>query len=202
MTGPDTQYYAIAGAGVAGAGTVDVSGSTGVIGTGTDFGDFAPGDIIAINGEEHTIGAVATPTGLATVGAWAQTVSGASFTYYSLQTTLLSAGIPFPKGPYAPFSQPLDLGDGSLRGGGWPTAEWQWKFITRAQRQLLRAYLPAVSDALGAASGQVRFRTRVNESSDAFVTFRGQMIWPYPETLDAQRRVPFALKFRALVDLS
>jgi hypothetical protein len=203
MTGPEIKYYAFAAAGVAGPGTVAIAGSTGVLGTGTSFGNYNPGDTIVINGEEHTVGAVASALSLATVNPWAQTVSGAAYTYYSLQQTLFSAfGIPFPKGVYEPYSQPLDLGDGSLRGGGWPTAEWRWGYLTRAQRQSLRGYLPITVPAIGQPSGLVRLCTSVNEQNDVFVTFKGQMLWPHPEARDYQRRPGFVLRFRALVDLS
>ena len=206
MSAPDTKYYAINGTGgTVPAGTVTVaSGSAGVAGSGTSFlSGYTPGDTIVVNGEEHTILSIGNNTALTTVNKWGQSIGGAAHTLYTLQPTLFDlAGIPWPKGIYDPYSQPLDLGDGSLRAGGWPTAEWQWKFLGRVDRQSLRTYIPILSNALGRANIQVRFRTRVNENNDAFVTFKGQMIWPRPETLDTQRRVPFVLKFRALIDLS
>lgn len=205
MSGPDVMHYAISGANGAIAGTVAVNPTfTTVIGTGTSFlSGLNIGDTIVVNGEEHTILTISNNTTLHTVLPWNQTASGVTATVYSLSPTLFDfAGIPWPKGLYSPFSQPIDLGDGGLRGGGWPLAEWQWKFLTRPHRQSLRGYLPITYPSIGTASGQVRFRTSVNEQNDVFVTFLGQMIWPYPEQRDAQRRVPFVVKFRALVDLS
>lgn len=206
---PDTQYFAICFANEAGTGTVTlVATSADVVGSGTNFLTYHAGDTIVVTGEEHTVSFVTDNTHLTTVLPWGQSASGAAFTHYLLTPTIEDhtegghVAVVFPRPIYMPYTQPLDLGDGSLRGGGWATAEWQWDILTRDQREALRAYMPATVPSVAPTSALVRFRTSVNEENDVFVTFLGQMLWPPGETKDATARKPFSLKFRALVDLS
>jgi len=204
--GADTKYYALnQQAGVAQSGTITLSTPTNAVtGSGTAFlTGHHVGDTIVANGEEHTIASITSNTVMTIAGVAAATASGLSYVLYDMSATLQSQGVPFPKSIYEPYSQMLDLGDGGLRGGGWPVAEWHWGFLTRAQRQTLRGLLPVSgTPALGNPSGLVRLRTAINENNDAFITFKGQMLWPHPEPKDTQRRPNFVLKFRALVDLS
>jgi hypothetical protein len=104
-------------------------------------------------------------------------------------------GIPAPKGIFVPYSQPLDLGDGGLRGGGWATAEWRWGFLSQAHRDILRAYIPG-------ASAQIIIRTSVNDNQDAFYDFVAQAIWPPAEEKQAGRRLGFTLRFRAMQQMT
>lgn len=202
----DNQHYAItSGVELAATGTVSITaGSRAVVGVGTNFLgiQIKAGGTLLIAGEEHTLrDDPADDTHITTVNTWAQTLGTQPYTAYGL-VDLTVAGIPFPKGLYNPYSQLLDLGDGGMRGGGWPTAEWHWGYLTRPQRESLSSYLPAARPSAGNPGVFVRLRTSVNENNDAFVTFKGQMLWPYPEVRDYQRRPGFVLKFRALVDLS
>jgi len=202
----DTPYYAITiAASGAATGMVTVgAASRSVVGSGTNFQTLGlkAGATILVNGEEHTLrDDPVNDTNITTVNLWAQSGSGLAYAVYAL-SPLTTNAIPMPKGLYNPYSQLLDLGDGSMRGGGWPTAEWHWGFLTRPQRQALANFLPVNAPAQGNPGVFVRLRTSVNENNDVFVTFKGQMLWPYPEVRDTQRRPNFVLKFRALVDLS
>lgn len=202
MPSPDTKYYALSGTTVGNPGTVTVSsGFPTIVGSSTTFlSSFSVGDTIVVAGEEHTVTSILNDTHLSTVNNWAQSASGQAYTGYKLSDTLEAHSVVFPKGVFLPYSQGLDLADGSLRGAGWATAEWQWGFITRAQRQVLRSYWPNVPAI--PTSVLLRFRTSVNEQNDVFTTFQGQALWPQAEAKQATRRVPFVIRFRALVDLS
>jgi hypothetical protein len=84
------------------------------------------------------------------------------------------------------------MGDGSVRGAGWATAEWSWDVMTRTQRDHLRAFIPA-------QSAEVWIQTKTFDSSDAYAVFRAMAIWPTDsEDADATRRVKFTIKFQKL----
>ncbi len=207
MAGPDVMQYALAATASSSTGTVTlVAGNPTVTGAGTNFMTvFKVGDNILVNGEEHTVAAVTSNTSLSTINNWNQSGSGLTAYCYALASNtlaVLSTPVPWPKGAqYVPYSQPLDLGDGSLRAGGWPTTQWAWGFLTRNQRNILRSFWPASPSMAIPASALLRIRTAVNEDNDVFANFVGQAIWPQSEPKDAQRRVPFSLKFRALVPI-
>jgi hypothetical protein len=202
----DIEHFAIARLPAGGVtGTVSITAaSRSVIGVGTNFQTLGlkAGATILVAGEEHTLrDDPINDTNITTVNVWGQTAAGQAYVAYAM-LDLNFSGIPFPQGLYNPYSQLLDLGDGSIRGGGWATAEWHWGYLTRGQRQSLAGYLPVNAPSRGNPGVFVRLRTAVNENNDAFVTFKGQALWPYPEKKDFQRRPDFVLKFRALVDLS
>lgn len=202
MPSPDLKHYALSSGAAAHPGTVAVSTGFGdVVGTGTAFlTDYAVGDTVVVNGEEHTVNNIGGNLLMATLKGWAQTASGAAYSGYKLSPTLDALGVAWPKGLFLPYSQPLDLADASVRGAGWATAEWDWGYITRAQRELLRAFWPAYPAV--PVSLYTRVRTSINDNNDEFITFLGQALWPQAEAKDATRRRPFIVKFRALVDLS
>lgn len=108
--------------------------------------------------------------------------------FYNLETEL---GLAAPKSTFRPYSQAQKLGDATIRGGGWPLAEWQWGFMRRANRDSLRAFCTG-------ASRQVIIRTRQNDSADAYANYRAVMVWPEEEKRDAGRRIEFVVKFQAL----
>lgn len=196
----DIALYAI-GLPFTATGTVATTSGTGnVVGTGTLFlSEVAQNDIAIIAGLPYTVLSVADNTHMGVSRVVPSTLSGQVLGVYNLHTTIMQHGVPAPKGIFTNYSQPLDLGDGSLRGGGWPTAEWQWKYLTRAQRDILREL---TSPSAAASSSQVYMKTLQNESTDLFAVYLGQCMWPQAEPKDATRRVPFTLRFRALVRVS
>jgi hypothetical protein len=110
--------------------------------------------------------------------------------------TLAGGTFPPPKSTFRPYSMPLDLGDGSVRGGGWAEAEWRWGFLTRAQRDAIRAYCTQ-------ASAAVYIYTRTNDNTDAYATYQAAMIWPQAEEKESKGDRPdFVLTYRRLIPSS
>jgi len=99
-----------------------------------------------------------------------------------------------PKSAFVPYSVPLDLGDGRVRGAGWSSATWTWNVIRQAERDKLRGYCSG-------ASAAVYIKTRCNDSSDLYKIYQCQMIWPQEEARDASRRTSFVIQFRALIEV-
>lgn len=200
MSGPDTPLYAL-GVPHVGTGTLAVTAGAGpVVGTGTAAGtDFKQGDVIIVNGQTLLVHVITNATHFTVTPNPVATASGLSFVVYDLNTTLLQRGIAFPKGVFLPYSTPVDLGDGGLRGAGWMQTEWQWGFLSRPMRDALRLLMdPSLA---GLASAFVYIVTSQNEQGDVFVAYQGQMLWPQGETRDAERRKAFSVRFRALVEL-
>ena len=106
-----------------------------------------------------------------------------------------------PRFSFAPYSKPIPLGDGSVRGAGWPKAEWRWDTITAAERDQLRVYCPG-------ASAVVYIKTRVNANNgaqvDQYKTFKAVMVWPNPEGERDFKgiRKDLAIAFQALVEVA
>lgn len=102
-------------------------------------------------------------------------------------------GVDDPKSTYHPNSQLLQLGDGTVRGGGWVTATWTWKALSQSQRDTLRGFIPG-------QSAVVYIATRTLDNASSYANFQAVAIWPTQEEyLDATRRPDFALKFQRLV---
>ena len=98
-----------------------------------------------------------------------------------------------PKADPVLHSQYIPLADGSTRGLGWYFVDWQFGFITAAQRTILRVYCPYPQ-----ASKLVYIVTRTHEA-DAFALFTGYMVWPQNEKRDFLNRPGFTLRFNNLV---
>ena len=104
----------------------------------------------------------------------------------------LTTPVSNPLATFTPYSKPLDLGDGSVRGGGWIACTWDWQdIISAAERHSLRTFCTG-------ASAHVYIATRVNDQ-DAYLAYYAWMIWPQEEERDFLRRVKFQIKFRAMV---
>lgn len=188
-------YSYMLGAALSATGTAAISASSAnVVGTGTDFGgELRVGDVLYLNGEYRVVETITDDTHLAVTEEWTTTASGLAMAGYKMYHVEDDMHLPAPKGMFVPYSQPLDLGDGGVRGAGWPTAEWRWGFLTLAQRQELRGFAPGASEL-------VAVKTTINEN-DAYAYFVGQAIWPQAEAKDAGRRPGFVLRFRALVEI-
>lgn len=111
-----------------------------------------------------------------------------------------------PRYTFKPYSIYSDLGDGTVRGGGWSEAQWIWNndsndYILSAQRDQLKTFCPG-------ASAVVYIQTYVNDKdsvsglSDAVKKFQAVMIWPQEEKRDAKVRRDFIIQFRKLVEVS
>lgn len=120
---------------------------------------------------------------------------------YRIGTTLggltnvesLTVPLPPPRSTYTPYSEQIDLGDGTIRGAGWAQASWNWGFLTQAQRDQLRTFCPG-------ASASVYISTRTTDSADVYDDFTAVMIWPQAEERDSKQvRPDFTVQFRKLV---
>jgi hypothetical protein len=107
----------------------------------------------------------------------------------------LTVSVRPPKHGFSPYSKPLPLGNGTVRGGGWPTASWNWKILGRAERDQLRTFCPG-------ASAEVFITTRISDNADEYKTFSAVMLWPQEEEKDAGKRPDFTLKFQRLAEVT
>jgi hypothetical protein len=101
----------------------------------------------------------------------------------------LTQPVPYPKSTYHPWSKPVALGDGSIRGLGWKTITWFWKDLKPAEIEQLRTFCAG-------ASAEVYIVTRQNVG-DAFMAYKAVMIWP-EEDRDFLRRMDIEFKFQRL----
>lgn len=111
-------------------------------------------------------------------------------------TTLdaLTVFVPDPRTSFRPYSKMIDLGSGLKRGAGWPTAEWNYGFLTQEQREQLRTFCTG-------ASAEVFITTRTRDEDDddqLFKTFKAVMIWPEEEDYRNSKRLDFTIKFTRL----
>lgn len=102
----------------------------------------------------------------------------------------LATPLSAPKSTFLPYSQLLNLGEGTVRGSGWATATWRFGFLTQSQRNQLRTFCTS-------ASASVYIKTRKNDTSDAYEVYTAVMIWP-EENKDAGKRLDFVLAFQNL----
>lgn len=186
------QYLYELGAAISGlTGTVTISAGSAVSGSATNFdAKLAAGDLLTIGSEPRVVNAVASATALTVTSAYASSGSGLAYSAVGMNN-VEALGVQPPLGTFRPYSLPLKLGDGTLRGGGWKTCEWRWGFVSQAMRDALRAYCPG-------ASASLWLRTRQLENADAFAYYSGVMLWPEEEQRDTTRRLDFVLRFQAL----
>ena len=65
-----------------------------------------------------------------------------------------------PQAGYRPYAFTIQLGDGTLRGQGYPIVTWHWAFVTVAERDVFVDMLDA-----GALSGPAFIRTRLPDNT-------------------------------------
>ncbi len=194
-------------------GTVAHGADGALVGTTTAFTtELSVGDVIEVAGAYRVVTVITDDTHLSVNPNWDDTVSGEAYRRYQMQNiedfgipgeTGFGAGVPTPapKSSFQPWSQPLLLASGALRGAGWPTAEWRWGVLSQMARDRLSLFcVDGASNIL--ASNFVAVRTRVNaggaSGSAVYRTFVGELVWPAEEIKDAGRRLDFALLFQAL----
>lgn len=199
-----SQYGYMIGAPFTATGTAAIAGTTAIVLTGgAALTEFAPGDIIVLNGETRIIDTVTDDDNMAATTAFVTTASGLAITGVSMKNPEDELGLTSEEKPSAPntndgfleYTQPIDLANGSVRGAGWATAEWKFGFITRAMREALRDFCPG-------ASSEVYIRTRVYDNEDEYRYYSAIMVWPVPEKRDAGTRLDFVIRFRALVQIT
>jgi len=191
-----TRYnYAISTTATDPGGTAQISVTgTAVVGTLTAFvTELFVGSVIHSSGYDLVVATVTDNTHATVVTAPASNFSLASWTVTHMEN-VESLGLTPPKSTFKPWASTVDLGNGTARALGRPSAVWQWGFMSTANRNALRAYCTG-------KSARVYIRTRKNDSSDAYVTYSGVMLWPDDEERFANRRLNFAIEFRDLVAL-
>ena len=117
----------------------------------------------------------------------------------NVETVLLAGSstkqIKPPKSTLTLYSQPVELADGLRRGAGWTAATWTWESLENTERDKLRAYCTG-------ASTNIYIKTRGVETTDAFVTYSGVMIWPQTEERETGphfNRRAFTVECRKLI---
>lgn len=105
---------------------------------------------------------------------------------------LESLDIPAPKAEYQPYTEAVELGDGSVRGWGLPVAILRWGFLAQEHRDTLRAYCTG-------ASAPVWVRLNTTDNADEWRTFYAIMVWPMAEQRDTERRMNFDLLFKQMI---
>jgi hypothetical protein len=130
------------------------------------------------------------------------TLAGGTAGLTNVETLLASPKGTFPpQGSYSPGTE-LRLGSLGTRWVGTPQAVWRWGFLSRTQRDALRAFCSG-------ASAEVYITTRVNDlagetgSETEYRTYRALLLWPAEERREAQgRRVDFELRFNLLEEVT
>ena len=74
-----------------------------------------------------------------------------------------------PRATYNEWSRTYDRSDGSSEGDGYPSATWNFDYLTQAQVTQLRTFCTG-------RSASVYITTRIN--TGAFATYTAQMLWP------------------------
>lgn len=180
-----------------GTGTAQsTTASKDVVGTGSAFDtEFAARYLIVIAGETRIVDTITDATHLAvtenfTVGSGGGAVvyTGVNMVNVESLTTPLNA----PKSTFVEYSRVINLGDGSIRGMGWPTASWRFGFLATSQRDQLRTFCAL-------ASNDVYIRTRKNDTGSAYQYYSCQLVWPIgQEDKDHGFRLDFVAEFRDL----
>lgn len=108
-------------------------------------------------------------------------------TTFAGMVTLQSLGIPDPSTPHEEYSTLVEAASGLPKGHGSLMHTWQWGFLTAAQRNILRTYIPGVG-------ATIYIRTLINDS-DAWADYKVIATWP-PEERYAGRRLDFSIRMR------
>lgn len=94
-----------------------------------------------------------------------------------------------PQSGYRPYAITITLGDGTLRGQGYPIVTWHWAFVTVAERDVFLDFLDE-----GALSGECFIRTRLPDNT--FATFECVMTMPTgEENLQVGHIIGFDVQF-------
>ncbi len=103
-----------------------------------------------------------------------------------------SLGCPAPRPGYEAFSSMLTLGDGSVRGVGYPRASWTFDFLSGAQRAALKAFCPG-------ASAKVYVRTM--DAGRSYHTWEAVMVWNAQEENDSGICLDLRVDFRLISEV-
>lgn len=107
-------------------------------------------------------------------------------------TLLSTLNIVAPKHTYKPYARTTILGNGRKKGLGYPEATWHWDYVTKDQRDAIRAYVDNLSK-------EVFITTRVED--DSYADFSAIMNWVEEEEKDAGRRFDLNIVFTHLIEV-
>lgn len=94
-----------------------------------------------------------------------------------------------PDWSYAPYSREDVLGDGTVRGSGYPVAEWHFGYLTQTEHDALRAYCSG-------KSANVYMVTKTN--ANTYGTFTATMVWPDNVRFENSKALDVTFKFLKL----
>jgi hypothetical protein len=106
---------------------------------------------------------------------------------------LLTPTVYAPKFDIKRYSKTANLGDATVRGGGWQILTWYWNGLSKTQWAALKAFCPG-------KSAVVYIRTKVQDQS--YQEWQAVLIWPDAEPKDMSYYVPFTITFRLLVNVT
>ena len=104
----------------------------------------------------------------------------------------LSAPLTFPKSRYREFAALKTSASGQTIGLGQPEADWEWTYLTLAQRNQLREFFSG-------ASTNLYIRALKNDGS--YANFSAIAHWPAEEQRGTQYVLGFALRFTHLTEI-
>lgn len=105
----------------------------------------------------------------------------------------LGSEVHAPASTFQPFAELRKAASGKVLGVGFPSASWSWAYLSRNQRDLLRAYCPN-------ASANVFIRTRLQDNGGEYKTYQAYLYWPENEEMDGDTYLNFTLRFAYLVE--
>lgn len=104
----------------------------------------------------------------------------------------LPTPVPAPYWTYKDHSEELTLGNGSVRRVGYQLATWNWKILTKNQRDALKAIHTS-------GSGTAYIRTPIDNLT--YDDFQAIMLWPEEENREAERALDLMLTFRLVTTI-
>lgn len=102
---------------------------------------------------------------------------------------------------FVAYSRALELGDGTVRGGGFPSTKWHWGFMSAAQYAQLKTFCAGKSANVVIRTTDGTYTTGTPD----YAAYNAVMVWPEgPEEVDkfAGRILNVTIEFRHLVIIS
>lgn len=120
---------------------------------------------------------------------------GANVGALALVSSLNSNNMPGPIMEFKKYAKYDELSNGHTNGGGLPIVEWEFRRLTVAQIDALRAFCTSMTSAA------VTIYTRTNSSSDAYKAFDCIMKWDQAESITMYWRDVIRIRFIDCVEV-
>lgn len=181
-----------------GTGTAaSTAASKAVTGSSSSFTtEFAAGYLIIIAGETRIVDTVTDNTNL-TVTENFTTGSGGQVAYTGvnlINVELLTTRLDPPRSTWVEFSTPIELMDGTVRGGGWTTTTWTWDFMTQTQRTQIKSFCS------GKSADDVYIKTK--KEDETFQIYSCIMVWPDHTARRNSKVLELVISFRNMTVVS